>query len=552
MTNPETGTRKRVDKLSVIIALALLGALVIATILKPVEATDGLVAARVGATDILGFYFILIVIAALVFNVFLAFSKYGDIRMSKEKPQYKTFNWVAMIFCAAMGTSILYWSAIEWVYYIQWPPFGMEALGPDIEELSVAYSFFHWGIPAWSVYAVGVVPLAYRYYVRKKNDLSLQVACEGALGDRVFGPLGKVINIIFIFGILGGLTISYGTGIPMLANNLKNIIGTPENFTVYAIFILVITVVFASSTYIGLEKGMQTISKGTTYGSLLLCILFLVLVSPLFIMDNFVQSMGLMIQNFIPMSTYLDPIRETNFPQDWTCFYWAWWLGLAPWMWIFIAKISRGRSIKSIIGTVTLAGSAGSFIFFGTISNYGLGQYVKGAFDAVGIMTESGANQTISELVLTLPAGIVILVIWLVVAFFLLVTTMDSAAYTLAAASTIGLRTTDDPSKNLRLFWAIMLAISPLALLYAGQFIEGGVPLGGLQAMLILTAIPVSVLLFFVMYSGHKWIKEDYGHKTRDEIRWEFMSDEEKEQIETRRAADAAAAAATTDTTRSA
>ncbi|MDR2487428.1 MAG: BCCT family transporter [Clostridiales Family XIII bacterium] len=535
-SNDVAGTpKKRIDRLSVAVALVLLGTLLTFSIASPVSTTNGLVAARVGSVKVLGFWFILIVILCMVFNGFLAFSKYGTIRMGKEKPQYKTFSWVAMIFCAAMGTSILYWSAIEWAYYIQWPPFGLEALGPEISELSVAYSFFHWGVPAWSVYAVGVIPLAYRYYMRKKDDLSLQVACEGAFGKRVFGPLGKVINVIFIFGILGGLVISYGTGIPMLANNLKNIVGTPETFVVYALFVLLITATFASSTYIGLEKGMQKISRGTTYGSILLCALFLILVSPLFIMENFVQSLGLMIQEFIPMSTYLDPIRKSNFPQDWTCFYWAWWIGLAPWMWIFIAKISRGRSIRAIVAIVTLAGSAGSFLFFGTISSYGLGAYLREAFDVVAIMAEQGANQAISEMVLSLPAGIAILVIWLVVGFFLLVTTMDSAAYTLAAASTVGLRATDDPSKNLRLFWSIMLAISPTALLYAGQYIEGGVPLGGLQATLILTAIPISFLIVAVMYSGIKWLKEDYGHRTKEEIAQEFLSDEVRERLAQRR-----------------
>jgi BCCT family betaine/carnitine transporter len=530
--------KKRIDKLSVIVALLLVGTLVTFTVASPVKTLDALNAARIGTLDILGFWFILIVIVCLVFNLFMGLSKYGVIRMGKEKPQYKTFSWIAMIFCATMGATILYWSAIEWAYYIQWPPFGMEALGIEVKEISVAYSFFHWGIPAWSIYAVGAIPLAYRYYLRKKNDLSLQVACEGAFGDKVFGPLGKVINVIFIFGIVGGLVLSYGTGIPMLANNLKNIVGTADGFVAYAIFILIVTATFSSSTYIGLEKGMQKLSRGTSYGAVLLCILFLILVSPLFILENFVQSMGLMLQNFIPMMTYLDPIRESNFPQDWTCFYWAWWIGLAPWMWIFIAKISRGRSIRSIVATVTLAGSAGSFLFFGTISNYGLGAYLRGAYDVVAIMNDSGANQAISEMVRSLPGGIVILGIWLIVGFFLLVTTMDSAAYSLAAAATVGLKATEDPTKNMRLFWALLLAVSPLVLFYAGQYIEGGVPLGSLQASLILTSVPVSFIMVAVMYSGVKWVREDYGHRTRAEIAREFESEEAREALAKRRQAD--------------
>ncbi len=535
MSTEKLNQKKPVDKVSVITSLALLAILTIATIASPVKTTDALVSARVTSTEILGFYFIILILGCLVFNIYLALSKYGSIKMGKEKPQYSKFSWIAMIFCAAMGTSILYWSAIEWVYYVQAPPLGLEALSDEAAEISVAYSFFHWGIPAWSVYAVGAIPLAYRYYVRRKNDLSLQVACEGVLGDRVFGPLGKIINIIFIFGILGGLTISYGTGIPMLANNLANLFGVSENFIVYAILVLVITVVFGSSTYIGLEKGMQKVSRGTTYLALLLVGLFFILVCPFFILENFVQSLGIMTDKFIVMSTYLDPVRGGTFPQDWTCFYWAWWIGLAPWNWIFIAKISRGRSIRSIIGMVIIAGSIGSFLFFGAISNYGLHAYLTKTLDIMGIMVASGANQTISQIVLSLPAGLPILGLWFLTGFLLLVTTMDSAAYTLAAASTRGLTANDDPSKNLRLFWAIMLCIAPLCLLYAGQFIEGGVPLGGLQAMLILTAIPVSVTIIFAMISCVKWLREDYGHKTRDEIAQEYMDDQLKEKIRQKR-----------------
>ncbi|MEG2657839.1 MAG: BCCT family transporter [Clostridiales bacterium] len=535
MNTDKNQLKKPVDKISVIISFILLGILVALTIWSPTKTTNGLVIAKNWSVQVLGFYFILLVMACVIYNLYLACSKYGAIKMSKAKPQYSTFSWISMVFCAAMGTSILYWSAIEWVYYIQSPPMGLAPLSPDAAEISVAYSFFHWGIPAWSVYAVGVIPLAYRYYVRKKDDLSLQVVCEGVLGDRVFGPLGKVINIVFIFGILGGLTISYGTGIPMLANNLANIIGTSESFVVYAILILIVTITFASSTFIGLQKGMQKLSKSTVYLSLGLVALFLLLVSPLFIIENTVQSLGIMASKFVEMSTYLDPIRESGFPQDWTCFYWAWWIGLAPWMWIFIAKISRGRSIRSIIAAVVAAGSAGSFIFFGSISNYGLSTYVKGTLDIMGIMEQSGANQTISQIVLSLPAGTPILALWFLTGFLLLVTTMDSASYTLAAAATKGLSSNQDPSKNLRLFWAIMLSVAPLCLLYAGQFIEGGVPLGGLQAMLILTAIPISVTVIFAMISCYKWLREDYGHKTRQEIIDEYKTDDEIAAIKLKR-----------------
>ena len=507
----------RLDVTALAVSFVLLSILVVASILVPAATTETLDSIRVWICNALGFYFLLIVILCLAIVFWFGFSKYGLIKLGQEKPSYSTYGWASMIFCASMGTSILYWSAIEWVYYIQWPPFGYEALSVEALEVAVPYSFFHWGFPAWSVYAAGTIPLAYRYYVRKKEGLNLQSVCSGVLPGSTEGILSKVINIIFIVGILGGLTITYGTGIPMLANNLSNSIGTNETFTAYALLIGLTTLTFATSTYIGIEKGMQNLSRMTTWFSLALCVIFL-LGSPLFSLSNTFQSLGIMTDKFVLMLTYLDPIRGTGFPQDWTVFYWAWWVGLAPWMWIFIAKISRGRSVRSVVGGVVVAGSIGSFLFFGTISNYGMHAYISNTIDVVQTMADHGINQIISELSLSLPMGRAVLALWFISGFLLLVTTMDSATYTLAEASSLGLKVGEDPSRNLRLFWAIMLAVSPLCLLYAGQSIPGGTPLGGLQAMLIITAVPVSVTVIFSMIASHRWFKEDFGQYTREEI----------------------------------
>jgi betaine/carnitine transporter, BCCT family len=521
-SNRQKKERGKIDRLSILVSMFLLAALAVATIIAPVATTQALVNIRIGIVDVLGFYFLLLVFTCLVFVAYMAFSKYGAIKMGHEEPEYTIFSWISMIFSAAIGYSILYWSAIEWIYYIQSPPFGLDPFSPAAAEIAVAYSFFHWGLPAWSLCAVGIITLAYRHYVRKKPGLTLQAACEGWLGDKIAGPVGKMINILFIFSILGGLTISYGTGVPMLANNLSNIFGLQESFRMYAGLIIIITVTFGFTTFVGLKKGLQVVAKGATIASLFLCAIFLTAVCPGFILDNFVQSTGLLVDNFIKMSTNLDPVARGGFPQAWTCFYFAWWITLSPWMWVFVAKISKGRSIRSIVATVTLSGMLGSMLFFGTISSYGLNRYLTGALDAVGILTEKGASQAVSEVVLSLPFGSAVLVLWVATAFARMVTTMDSAAYTLGAAATYELRSTEDPNRYLRLFWAVMLSVCPLSLLYAGQFMPEGIPLGGLQAILVIIAIPITITVYATMYSALKWTREDYGAKTRGEIEAEF------------------------------
>ncbi len=525
--------RYKFDIKTITISISLLLVLLLGTVFMPDSVVNGLVAAKDFVIRYLGSFFIIFVASMLFYNVWIAFSKYGSIRLGKIKPQYSTFGWIAMIFCAAMGTSILFWSAIEWAYYVIWlQPFGLSM--EETANISVAYSFFHWGIPAWSVYATGVVPIAYRYYVRKKQGLTLQGACEGVLGDRVNKGWGTVINVIFIFGILGGLTISYGTGIPMLANMLHVIIGVPENFVVYLILVLFITAAFTWSACSGIDKGILVLSKLCIYLSFALLLYILIFGCTLFEVENTVQSFGLCLQNFWQMLFYLDPTRASGgFPQEWTIFYWAWWLGLAPVMWIFIAKCSAGRTIRSVVLTVILAGTAGSVLFFGAISNYGLGEILLSGFDWANI----GANGTyldsfyntwneynlVSDIINTLPFGKAVMVVWFAAGFILLVTTMDSSAYTMGAACTKELNTWDDPPKRIRILWATLLSVCPLCLLWCQADISG------FKAVLIITAIPVSILILFCMISCTRWVKEDFGHMSKEEIILYFMLDEEKE-----------------------
>lgn len=532
------------DYVTMVISIVLLALLVGLTIAIPDIVVNNLVVVRDFIIYNIGSFFIVFVGALLIYNIWLAGSKYGSVRLGKVKPQYSTFGWVAMIFCAAMGTSILFWSAIEWAYYITWlHPFGMTA--EETAELSVAYSFFHWGIPAWSVYAAGVVPIAYRYYIRRKEGLTIQGGCEGVLGDKVNGPWGTVINIIFIFGILGGLTISYGTGIPMLANLSHVIIGTPENFVSFFILVILITAAFTWSACSGIGKGILVLSKLCIYICLALVAYVLIFGHFIFEVENTVQSFGLSFQHFFEMMFYLDPTRSSGgFPQEWTVFYWAWWLGLAPVMWIFIAKCSAGRSIRSVILTVILAGSVGSFLFFGTISNYGLGEILLNGYH----FETMGSNGTfldtfyntgneyglISDILLTLPLGKGVLVAWFIAGFILLVTTMDSSAYSMAAACTKGLGTWDDPPKRLRVLWALMLSVCPLCLLWAQS------SLAGLKAVLIITSIPVAILVLLCVLSCTRWIRDDFGCMSRQEIEEYFMLDEEKEKYLAKRKALAA------------
>lgn len=369
----------KIDKWAIIITLALVAVFSVYIILMPTAATEILNNIRIFITTKMGVYFIVITIGIFVFNFAVAFSKFGNIKLGKDKPEYKTFSWIAMIFCATMGAALLYWAVLEWVYYYITPPQSITPESIAAAQVAVSYNFFHWGVPAWGIYAIGTIPLAYRFYVRRQEGLSLANGCEGVTGGR---PIwNKIINIIFIFGIVSGIILTFGTGVPMLVNNLHTSLGTPDNFIMQVVMVVAVTIFFTASSYAGLEKGMKFCSDSTIYLCFFLLAYVFIFGGPQFQLENTIKSFGMMLSNFVPMITETEPIIKTGFTADWTVFYWAWWITLAPWMWIFIAKISKGRTIKEVILSITGAGMLSTLLFFGVLSNYGLQLQLTGSFN---------------------------------------------------------------------------------------------------------------------------------------------------------------------------
>lgn len=526
---------KKYDLITISVSLILMAGLVIGTILSPEGLVAGLGAAKSWTIYHFGWLFILIVAAITAYCFWIAFSKFGNIRMGRCKPEYGWFGYAAMIFCAAMGSCMIFWPSVEWAEYIVWTdvwPFDWGA--EKMYEYSMSYSLFHWGIMAWAVYAAGIIPIGYRYYVRKQPGLTLQGGCEGLFGKRATeGALGTVINIIFILGILGGLTITYGTGIPMLANFAHVVIGTPETFLANVIIIALLTALFTWSACSGISKGILNLSRLCIWVCAVMLGLLLVLGDTGYMINETTQSIGYMFQNFFSMAFNTGAgVDGSTFAAEWTVFYWAWWLGLAPVMWIFIAKCSKGRTIRSIIMTTIVAGFIADLVFFGIIEGNGLSMYTDFDWSTLGSGstpldafysswdTFTFISDTLSA---TLPAPKVIIAIWFIGTFILLVTTMDSSAYTMAAATQRNVGVNADPVRGLRLFWALLLSVSPLCILGAGAGTSS------CTAVVILTSVPVMVLVVCALIGSTKWIFEDFGDMTREQIVEFFETDDEKE-----------------------
>ncbi len=505
--------KKEINIVPIIIVLLIIGTLCVSLVLNPQGSSDTIANVKTKAVEVLTPFYLWLGIAAVFYLVYFSFSKYGNIKFGKEKPQYSTFSWIVMMFCAGMGSSLLYWSALEWIYYYSAPPLGAAPFSQFAAELSITYGSFHWSITAWAFYAVGAVSLAQRYYIRKKPGLSLTACCEEVIGEkRANGIWGKVIEIIFIFGILGGHATTLAFGVPMLCNNLSTLIGVPDNFVLKLTMMLFVTLIFIVSSWVGLEKGLKNLSDWNAYIALGLAAFVLIFGPTMFQIKSLTNALGYMFQNFIHMSLWTDPIGNSGFPEGWTAFYWAWWLGLGPWMWVFTTKISKGRTMREMILGMVICGSLGCWFYFGTVSSFGLFQQITGKIDLVAIFNNEGPTSAITALVTSLPAGKIVLAVWLIVGVMFLATTMDSSSYTLAAATTKNLGENDHPERNFKMFWSFLLIIVPLSFMFANA------SLTALQSLAILTAVPIGFLTILAMISGYKYAKKDFGKMSSAEI----------------------------------
>lgn len=503
---------ERIDVWSIIIVLTVIAALCIYLVANS-EAPAAISSFKDTVADVLSTFYLWLGLAVVVFLIFFAISKYGSIKLGEGEPQYSTFSWLVMMFCAGMGSSLLYWSCIEWMYCYSDPPMGAEPFSQFAAELSTAYPLFHWSITAWALFTVGAVALGYRYYIKKKAGLTLTLCCERTIGEKhANGLAGKIINVIFIFGIIGGLSCTLAFGVPMLCDNLAELTGITYGFGLEIGMMLFVTLVFLISSYIGLEKGLKNLCNWNAYIALALALFVLIAGPTLFEIRAFTNGLGYMIQNFVYMSLWTDPIADSGFPESWTSFYWAWWLALGPWMWIFEVKVSRGRTIRQMIAGILGTGSLGAFLYFGTISNYGLYMQINHLADFVGVLQKQGATAAISAMVGSLPFSTIVMAVWIIVGIMFLATTLDSASWTLAAATTKNLGENNEPARAFRLFWSLVLALVPLAFIFAQA------DLSALQTLAVLTAVPIAVITILSMISAIQYVQEDYGQMSETEI----------------------------------
>lgn len=449
--------------------------------------------------------FIILFNMALVFCIYLTASRYGDIRLGKqtERPQYSLFSWIAMLFSAGIGIGLVYWGTAEPLYHFMAPPLG-EAETLESAKQAMNLSFLHWGLHAWAIYTIVALSLAY-FHFRRGLPLSIRSTLYPILGQRIYGKWGHTVDVLAVFGTMFGVVTSLGLGVMQINAGLEGLFGIPSTLTIQFIIIAFVTSLACGSLMLGLDKGIKRLSD-INMGLTGILLAFMVILGPtLFIFDSFIENVGNYLANIVTLSTWSEAYSNTDWQKAWTIFYWAWWVSWSPFVGVFIARISRGRTIREFVFGVLLIPMTILFFWFTTFGGVAIQMELlagmnpevvsPGLVAAVQADYGSAIFKLVEYYPLTKP--ITLLIVVMIVLWF--VTSSDSASFVIDMLTAGG---DTNPPKIQRLFWALMQGLIAAILLAAGG-------LDALQAAAIVAGLPFALVIFVMMYALLRGMSRD-------------------------------------------
>ena len=458
-------------------------------------------------TGELGWFFLLATGAAVVFCLYLAFGKYGGIVLGDKgvAPEFSTMTWLGMIFTSGTGGSVLYLGAAEWIWIMQAPPFGVDPGSIDAARWASAYGMFHWGPSAWAWYIACAIPVAYFFFVRKKPTLKMSEFARPIIGKSVDGLGGHIINFLYMFGMVGGVMTSLALGTPLISNAIVYVMGWESSNAFLDTFVIFLwTFIPLAALILGLKKGVSVLSDWNVKADVLMLIAILSCGPTAYILNQSVDGLGLMLQNFIYMSLATDVIHDGGFPQAWTVFYFSWWVVYALPFGLFIAKISKGRTIREVVMGGLVAGSLGCMIFYMILSGLGIQLQMSGTIDLLALMNEQGRGAVVYAMLGQLPVSALFVLAFGLITLISYITGHCAVGYSLAAATQNEMREDEDPAQWNVAFWLILAGAVSLALYFINP--ESLKPL---QTVSILTGLPLCFVIAIIVKSFMKQLALD-------------------------------------------
>lgn len=489
---------KVVSKTLTIVPVVTIVMVALLLLVSPTSTYDTIANLRLLVGDTFSSYYLIlgVVFVALIFGI--SVSKYGKIKLGEGDPEYSTFTWGSMIFTSTMAADILFYSFHEWSYYYQ---------GSTVAEAqlsSATYPLLHWGITPWSFYILPAMAYAYLMHRKKVNMYRLSTACEIQGSPRKKSVLGTVIDIFALLAMLAASATTFSLATPLMSEILCRLLGIGHTTAAISILILTLIAVTYIIAVLFNMKGISQVAKICVYlfCATLICIIFNSNFQ--YTIETGLTGVGNLLNNFLRLSTETGSLRLADaelgntFTQDYTVFYWAYWISWALCTPIFIARISRGRTLRQVGIGALVAGITGTFTSFLVFGNFGLYNQVAGNFDMVGMIAEGAPYASaIVELIATqtaIPTIILALLFLSMLAFY--TSTFDTL--TMVMSQYTCKKLTDNPPKYLKIFWGVVFIVLPIALL----FTEG--TLSSLQSLSIIAALPISVIFIRIVYQFFK------------------------------------------------
>ena len=450
--------------------------------------------------DDCGIYYAILGVGVFWLSIWTAFSKYGKVKLGNlDKPQYGNFMWGAMIFTSALAADILFYSLSEWAMYASDPH--VKSMG-SMQMWAPTFPLFHWGPIAWCFHIILAVCFGFMMHVRKRERQRFSEACRPLFGDKMDGQWGRLIDIIAILAMLAGIATTFSLATPLLSAALCSVLGISDSVLLTIFLLILIAVIYTLAVWFGM-KGISKMAKWCMYFffAFLAYVLFLG-GETRYILETGFQSIGNLIQNFIGLSTTLDPLRETSFPQNWTLYYWAYWMAWTIGTPFFIGLISKGRTIKNtILGGYgwALAGTFTSFIILG---NYGLAQQMKHGLDVVGFVDGGGTYyDAILKILGTLPLPEVAMILLVITMIMFYATSFDTLTLIASTYSYKRIAPDEEPHKAIRTLWAVMFILFPIGLIFSENSMYG------LQSVSIIAAFPIGIIIIMMIWSFFKDVR---------------------------------------------
>ncbi|EGQ3663304.1 BCCT family transporter [Staphylococcus pseudintermedius] len=448
-------------------------------------------------TDKLGWYYLILTTIIVFFCIFLIFSPIGKLKLGRpnDKPEFNTVSWFAMLFSAGMGIGLVFYGAAEPISHFASPP-NADPQSTEAFTESLRSTFFHWGFHAWAVYGVVALALAYAQF-RKGEPGLLSKTLRPILGDHVDGLIGTIIDVLAVFATVIGVAVSLGMGALQISGGLNYLFGLPNTIVTQSIIIVVVTILFIMSAWSGLSKGIQYLSNLNIGLGTLLLITGLIVGPTVLILNMFTSSTGSLLNSFLFNSfdaAATNP-QKSEWMSDWTLYYWGWWLSWSPFVGVFIARVSKGRSIREFISGVLLVPVIVSFIWFSVFGVLGI-ETAKKHKEIFDMSAETQLFGVFNHI----PLGIVLSIIALLLIASFFITSADSATFVLGMQTTNG---SLNPSAFIKVTWGIAQSLIAFVLLLSGGG-DGEAGLNALQSAAIISALPFSFIVILMMISFYK------------------------------------------------